>query len=172
LMLDAYSRELHINVDWARGVCCWNKVQAMLHCEAAQMSSCFLALQTSAALSFLCYSAHMKEAIFVTFDVGATALFQTPTLVVALSAFWLFVKAANLTETCTRMSPVTNSVAVAIDNAVNYERQYLVNFIRNSEPGFYVKGTRLTAFLLMNYCYILGAVVCALFTTGQSLPQK
>jgi len=53
LMLDAYSRELHQDFDWAQSVCSWNKVQAMLHCEAAQMASCFLALQTSAALSFL-----------------------------------------------------------------------------------------------------------------------
>jgi len=172
LMLDAYSRELHQNLDWARGVCSWNKVQAMLHCEAAQMASCFLALQTSAALAFLCYSARMKEAIFKASVVGATALFETPTLVIALSAFLLLVKAGNITEICTRMPPVTNSVEVTFDNAVNYERQYLVNFIKNSEAGFYVKGTRLTAFLLLNYCYILGAVVCALFTTGQSLPQK
>jgi len=172
LMLDAYSRELHQHLDWARGVCSWNKVQAMLHCEAAQMASCFLALQTSAALAFLCYSARMKEAILKASGVGAAALFEAPALVIALSAFLLLLKAGSITEICTRMPPVTNSIEVTADNAVNYERQYLVNFIKNSEAGFYVKGTRLTAFLVLNYCYILGAIICALFTTGQSLPQK
>jgi len=171
-MLDAYSTELFESNNWIHGVCYWNVVQAILHNASEQVDSCFLALQTSAALGFLCFAGRILYTIIFISDGTLTALFALPNLMVALHAFMLFMTAAHVTETCDRVTPVTNSVCIAPDNAMNLERQYLVNFISNSRSSFCIKGNRLSTALLLKYCYVLGAIVCGLVTTGLSLSRK
>jgi len=100
------------------------------------------------------------------------ALFELPSLMMALGTFFVFVKAAGLTETCLRVPPLINAVLVTEDNAINTHRQYLVSFIAHSQAGFCVKGNRVDATLLMNYCYLCGAIACGLFTTGLSMSRQ
>jgi len=105
-------------------------------------------------------------------DKCILAVLEFPSLMMAFSAFVVFIKAACLTETCARVPPVMNTVQVKDGNAINHDRQYLVSFISHSQAGFYVKGSRVDATMLMNYCYICGAIVCGLFTTGLSMSRQ
>jgi len=77
-----------------------------------------------------------------------------------------------VTEACIRIPPVMNSFGVTDHDAINHDRQYLVSYILHSQAGFRVKGALINGTLLMNYCYLCGAVVCGLFTTGLSLSQQ
>jgi len=177
LMLDAYTTEFHDRDAWARAVKAWNVVQALLHNLSRRVDSCFLAVQTSATIAFLCYAARILDSIITKstgkhMDQFMLAVLELPSLMMVLGAFVLFVKAAGVTEACVRVPPVMNSVGVDVDNPINHDRQYLVSFISNSHAGFRIKGNRVDATLLMNYCYLCGAVVCGLFTTGLSMSRK
>jgi len=163
LMLDAYSDEFHDSDRWARAVTKWKVVQAILHNLSSRVDTCFLAVQTSAALVFLSYAARVLDSIIA--KSGGQLLHQWavmaldfPNLMIALSALQVFIKAACVTETCIRVPPMMNSVKVEEEEktAINYERQYLVTYIIHSQAGFRVKGSRIDATMLMNYCYICG----------------
>jgi len=154
-------------------------VQAILHNLSSRVDTCFLAVQTSAALVFLSYAARVLDSIIA--KSGGQLLHQWavmaldfPNLMIALSALQVFIKAACVTETCIRVPPMMNSVKVEEEEktAINYERQYLVTYIIHSQAGFRVKGSRIDATMLMNYCYICGAIACGLFTTGLSMSRK
>merc|ERR1711972_231564 len=79
-------------------------------------------------------------------------------LPLASSAAMVFVHAAAVTEKCSRMPSLVNSLTVEGRN-IDRDRQYVVEFIANSTAGFYVKGVRLTAFMVMKLSYLCGAVV-------------
>jgi len=176
-MLDAYSDEFYSTNAWAQGVCSWNVVQAMLHDLARRVDSTFLAMQTSSVIVFLSFAAGILNCIKMRsgatlLDRSVWAAFQLPTLMMALAAFVPFVKAACVTEACIRIPPVMNSFGVTHDNAINRDRQYLVSYILHSQAGFRVKGNLISSTLLLNYCYLCGAVACGLFTTGLSVSQQ
>jgi len=177
LMLDAYSTDFQRTNEWGRAVSCWNVVQAILRNVSCRVDSAFLAVQTSSVLVFLSFAAGILRSIMTNsgdagLDQHAWAVLQVPSMMIALTAFILFVKAAGVTETCMRIPPVMNSVLVTVDNSINRDRQYLVSDVLHSQAGFRVKGTLITGTLLMNYCYLCGAIICGLFTTGLSLSRK
>jgi len=176
LMLAAYTTQFCKTEDWASGVKAWNVLQAILHNLSARVDSCFLAVQTSAAIAFLCYAARIFHNIITKnddklMDQCIAALLEVPSLMMAFGAFVLFVQAAGLTGTCARVPPVMNAVNVA-DSAINHDRHYLVSFISHSQAGFCVKGQRVDATILLYFCYICGAIVCGLFTTGLSMSRQ
>jgi len=98
-------------------------------------------------------------------------LLDVPMLMMIVGSFFLLVQAATITETCNRASAVINSADVTTEDATNPVRLNVVSFIRNSQAGFSVRGTQLNATVLMKYCYLCGAVICAMFTSGV-LPSK
>jgi len=177
LMLDAFSHKAQETEDWGQGVCRWNVVQAMLNNMSLRVDLSFLAQQTASVIVFLSFAAGMLD-IFV-MNSGEKRLeqyvlvaLQIPSLAMALAAFVLFIKAAGVTGTCKRIPPIINSVSVARGSFLNIDRQYLVSYILHSQAGFYVKGSLIDATMLMNYCYLCGAIACGLFTTGLSMSQK
>jgi len=177
-MLDAYSDEFYDSDKWAHAVTEWNVVQAILHNLSSRVDCSFLAVETSAAVVFLSYAAGVLHSVVTKsgnelLNQSILLLLELPTLIIALSAFVLFVKAAGVTETCVRVPPVMNSVKVEEGNrAINYDRQYVVTYIAHSQAGFRAKGSLIDATMLMNYCYICGAIVCGLCTTGLSMLRQ
>jgi len=177
LMLHSYCAEFHERHNWAHAVSAWNVVQATLHASSARIDSCFLAAQTSAFITLLSYAARILDLIISSSDdftlmQGALLLGELPRLILALFPFVIFFKAAGVTEACSGIPPIVNAVDVEKGDVMDYERQYLVNFIIHSQTGFFVKGNRITATMLMNYCYLCGAIVCGLLTTGLSMASS
>ena len=75
---------------------------------------------------------------------------------VAISFYTLF-RMAVITEKCARVPALVNSIPSASagcewDTSVGR----LVDYIGNSAPGFYVKGVRLTVFMVMKLSYVVG----------------
>jgi len=177
-MLDAYSSQFHNSDKWAQAVTEWNVVQSILHTLSRQVDSCFLAVQTSSAVVFLSFAAGILDSVITKSSDQLLHqcilwMLELPTLMTSLCALQLFVKAASVTEICARVPPVMNSVKVEDSNgAINHDRQYLVAFIAQSQAGFRAKGSLIDATMLMNYCYICGAIACGIFTTGLSMSRK
>jgi len=177
LMLHSYCAEFHETNNWEQGVSCWNVVQAVLHASSARIDSCFLATQTSAFITLLSYAARVLDMIITssgdsTLVQGALAFVELPRLILALYPFVIFFKAAGVIEACSGIPPIINAVNVEGGEVMDYGRQYLVNFIIHSQTGFFVKGNRINATMLMNYCYLCGAIVCGLLTTGLSMARS
>jgi len=177
LMLHAYRFQYQGIDEWARGVRAWNLVQAILRRLSTRIGSCFLAKQTSATVVILIYAARILDMVTTKSDDtllsrSVPSMLELPSLMMALASFVLFVKAAVVTETCVGIPPAINSKIVTDESAINHDRQYLVQYVLHSQAGFYVKGSRIDATMLMNYCYLCGAIVCGLFTTGLSMSRK
>jgi len=161
--------------DYPKGIDSWNTLVSLIQSVSVVIGSCFLAVQTSGAIALLCYAARVLKLVIAVRSSGLTfqhmiVLLDVSSLILlAAGPFAHLVKAANVTSSCSRVPQIVNSSHVTLANAVNFERQHLVSFMANSKAGFSINGTQLNANFLMNYCYIGGAIVCGIFTTGLSV---
>jgi len=177
LMLDGFSVKFYTSLDMTTGAASWNIVQSILRRVSTTIETSFLAVQTSAFVAFLCITAQMLRIIMTQtgdelYKSWTCTLLDIPTLIMALSALVLFADAAAVSEKCTRVPPVVNSLLVDPGSAVTSRHHSFVSFISNSDAGFYVKGNRLNSMVLMNYCYLCGAIICGIFTTALSMSRS
>jgi len=105
-------------------------------------------------------------------DVGMILLSYIPVLVTAFATMVLFAKAASVTEKCSRVPALINSMMAEDGNHIDHERQYLVTYITHSDAGFYVKGSRFTAAMLVKCCYLLGTIICGLGSTVLTMARR
>lgn len=137
----------------------------------------FFAVQTSALIAIICCVARVLDIVMAgpggeeqTWWVFCLLEFL-PTLIMVVCALAWFAKATAVTEQSIRIPPVVNSLLVEPNKLITSEHQLFVSFIKNSDTGFYWKGCRLDATVFINYCYLVGAMICALFTTAFKFAQ-
>jgi len=178
LTLDNYLVEFYRTKDWSLAVCAWNTVHTILSRVSCALDSSFLAVQTSGTLGLLCFAVKLLNEV-VTGSAGGQRdqiilkmLLHLPTVLMAACAFLLLVQAAAITETCVTIPTVVNSAQVTSENATSPKRLYVVAFIKHCQAGFSIKGSLVNATVLLNYCYLCGAVLCGIFTTGLSLSRS
>jgi len=181
LMVDSYCIEFFACLDCHWGVSTWNGLQALLRRVAEKVENCFLAVQSAMTVAVFCCTARL---VIVTLEhrnnMEAAALDGVKTvilvyirlLLIVLVVLALFAKAASVTDKCSKVAPLVNSVTFEEDDQIHYERQYLVSYIIQSDAGFYVKGSRFTVAMLMKCCYVFGTIICAMGTTILSMGQK
>lgn len=68
---------------------------------------------------------------------------------------------ASLTEKCRNIPALVNQLPSEL--GIDMERQYLVNFLKDSAAGFCVKDVRVTRETLAKQFIIIGGVVSGLF---------
>jgi len=178
LMLDNYSSKSLYCMEWSLRASSWNIVQALLSRVSCAVGCCFLAVQTSGTIGFLCFAVQLLDDIVMSSGDKRgsprvlTMIPDLPILMISAFAFVLLILAASLTETCLRLPTVVNTAQVRGGNAINPNRLRAVAFIQNCKAGFSVKGSQVNATVLLNYCYLCGAVVCGIFTTGLSMARS
>jgi len=97
--------------------------------------------------------------------ISGDVLSYTCLLLMVASTGRVLVKAAAVTEQCSKVPPIVNSQVLKPGLHMDNERQYLVTYIRNSDAGFYIKGIRLTASMIIKGCYLFSAILATLGTT-------
>jgi len=181
LMLDSYCIEFFESLDCCWGVLSWNGLQALLRQVAETVENCFLAVQSSMIVAVLCCTARLVIVSFEHGNDGEVAALDGPQtvilvyirlLLIGLVVLALFAKAANVTDKCSKVAPLVNSVTIEEDQQIHYERQYLVSYIIHSDAGFYVKGCRFTTAMLVKCCYVFGTIICGMGTTILSMGHK
>jgi len=177
LMLDGWTVDFNKRRDCIQGADAWNSVQALMRRVADAIQTCFLALQTSALITLICCAARIVDIIVNKAGddmraFGILVLLDIPSIIMAVCALAWFAKASAVTEQSVRIPPVVNSLLLRPQTQIACEDQMFVNFIKNSDAGFYVSGSRLTATVFMNYCYLCGAVICALFSAALNMYQQ
>jgi len=171
LMLDRWTVDFNRSANLIIGADSWNSVQALMRRVADSIQICFLAVQTSALVAIMSCAARVLQVITnkQDVDVGASSvvvLLDFPIFIMAVCALVWFAKASAVTEQSGRVPPVVNSLLLTPNTQVSSDHHVFVGFIKNSETGFYVGGSRVNATVFMNYCYLCGAVICALFSSA------
>jgi len=177
LILDQWTVDFNKDHDCTRGAEAWNSLQALMRRVAEAIQTCFLAVQTSALIAFICCAARVLAIIMTKPGnemraAWSSALLELPTLVMAACALMWFAKASGVTEQSVRVPPVVNSLLVEPRASITPEHHVFVSFVKNSDAGFYVAGSQLNATVFMNYCYLCGAVICGLFSAALNVNQK
>eukprot|EP00401_Gymnodinium_catenatum_P052384 CAMPEP_0117553988 /NCGR_PEP_ID=MMETSP0784-20121206/50516_1 /TAXON_ID=39447 /ORGANISM="" /LENGTH=380 /DNA_ID=CAMNT_0005351127 /DNA_START=1 /DNA_END=1143 /DNA_ORIENTATION=+ len=157
LMVDTFCVNFVQSANFQKGVVQWNTMQAVMRRAAETVDVCFLSVQTSV----------LTATALIAMDVMLGPRIQEDALLCLPSGLLLmFVmhagqyQAAIVTEKCLRTPAFVNSLPVEGD-AMNLERQYVVQFIEQSAAGYYVRGVRLTVCMVFKVAYL-----CAMGTLG------
>jgi hypothetical protein len=157
-MVDRFCIDFFHNPDYQLAMMQWARLQAILRHAASSISACFLILQTSNLVSMLLIGVEL-------FVEGGTEdvtnwrchMCVLPNLFMSLICL---VRAAAVTEKCSRVPALVNAVGVE-EHPLDDERQYFVQFIEQSAAGFYVNGIRFTASMVLKLSYISGMAAFA-----------
>jgi len=178
LMVDGWTVEFYKNLNCVHSADAWNTIQALMRRVASSIETIFLAVQASALIVFMCCFARVLDIVTAKSGDGTQRwwtlafLELLPTLIMAVCPLACFARATAVTERGVRVPSVVNSLLVKPNTLISSEHQSFVSFIKNSDIGFYWKDSRLDTTVFMNYCYLCGAVISALFTTALKFNQK
>jgi len=155
-VVDSYCGKVVHEDDIATNVHSWNLVQAVLRKTSGEIQAAFLILQTTAMMYMLtCLTGLHTKGLGVHWLAVAS-------LLVVSNAKLLYV-AAQVTEKCTRVPPLINSLSFSNGN-LDYGRQYLVEYVTYSNAGFYVGEVRLTAAMTLKLSYVCGIAAFGILT--------
>ena len=167
LAIDSFAVNFFKEMDFEKALAEWNVLQAMLRHVSTKLSGSLLMLGVSSGSSIL----YLIELSFVRTDVGGgfgfilQNLWSLPPIIVFL---YTMMRAAAVTEKASRVSPLVNSWTFEDKQPfgdeeeqvwMDLERQYLVQYINQSEAGFYVQGVKIRNFQVTKMCYYLGAIL-------------
>eukprot|EP00435_Cladocopium_sp_Y103_P020825 s2652_g5.t1 len=171
LAIDSFTVSVFRDMDFEEAVEEWNVLQAMLRHVSTKLSHSLLVLGSSCAASIL----YLIELTFLRANVANVR----PGVQFILQYLWPFpptiiflytlMRAAAVTEKASRVSPLVNSWTFESDGNQDYQmpewmdlgRQYVVQYINQSEAGFYMQGVRLRIFQVTKMCYYLSAILFA-----------
>lgn len=179
LAIDSFSVNFFRDMNFQHALAEWNVLQAMLRHVSTKLSGSLLVLGLSSGISIL----YMIEVSFVRSDVQGgfpfllSNLWSLPPIMFFL---YTMMRAAAVTEKASRVSPLINSWTFVEDDFENegaekdleekdekghewmdLERQYMVQYINQSQAGFYIQGVRIRFFQVTKMSYYLGAVLFA-----------
>ncbi|CAE7357948.1 unnamed protein product [Symbiodinium natans] len=162
--LDCWCSEIWNHQNFALGVQSWNAMQALLKFVGRELQNSFLVLQVFGYLGFLLFLggavAVAFRSEFFFFPMLVEVLAVLPLMILFLVNLRVFSHAAGLTEKCRAIPAFVNQIMA--EEAVELNRQYLVQFIKDSSAGFYVKNVQLTQEMFAKQIYICGTVLSGL----------
>mmetsp|Transcript_13944 Transcript_13944/g.42951 ORF Transcript_13944/g.42951 Transcript_13944/m.42951 type:complete len:614 (+) Transcript_13944:3-1844(+) len=158
MMVDSFCGKFMEDPDIPERIQDWNEVQALLRRASGATTPCFLALHTTA---LVIVGLGLWEAV-----IGEVALHGSACIVAWLIAFapaalavlqvgQLLPRAAEVTSRCARAPAFINSLDIS-GLAVDIRRQYMVDYVVNSDAGFYVNEAKLTGHIVMKLAYLVG----------------
>ncbi|CAJ1396531.1 unnamed protein product [Effrenium voratum] len=153
----------------------WNILQALIRCASSRIECSFMVLAASCLASLVllatevwAHPEYLHKPLPAVLWLGWV---YTPVLLLLYS----LTRAASVTEKCTRVAPFVNSWDFeeddedsCISSGLHHGRQYIVQYMMQSEAGFYVKGVRLCSFTVMKLCYGFGALSFALLSQAMT----
>lgn len=185
LAIDSFSINFFRDMDCGRALEEWNVLQATLRQISTKLSGSMLVLGIScgASMLFLVEIAFLQsdENRFIPEDLNGgfpLLLFTAWVFPPVLLFLYVLMRAAGVTEKASRVAPLVNSWNLEATNAddaddadassspdwMDLGRQYIVQYIKQSETGFYMHGVRLHGFQVTKLGYYFGAFVFAIIS--------
>jgi len=167
--IDMCSMKLFSATDLGCAMSEWNLLQAILRRGAAVAEGPFCA-QGFALLTLFVYAGLQvlqKRGSFHRLhgDGYCTALWYGWFVPPWILFLFVFFKAADVTELCSRVPSLINSWTFG-EHKMQFNTQKAVQYIVQSEAGYYVNGVRITSHMTMKATYLLSVVV---FTVASQL---
>ena len=176
LAVDSFCINFFREMDMEQALNEWNTVQATLRQVSTKLSRSMLALGASCGASLLL----LAEYTFFHTDSSIFVAQLQPGVQMAFFLGWLFppvllflysmMRAAGVTEKASRVAPLVNSWHFGdqeddnVPSWMDLGRQYIVQYMVQSEAGFYVQGVRLHAFQVTKLSYYFAAFIFAVLS--------
>ena len=170
LAIDCFSISFFQEMDLEHALQEWNTVQATLRQVSTKLSLSLLASGASCGACLLL----LAEYIFFHPEAAQEELRSAADVAIFLG--WLFppvllflyamMRAASVTEKASRVAPLVNSWTFQGTDTkwMDEGRQYMVQYMRQSEAGFYLQGMRLHVFQVTKLCYYFAAFMFAVLS--------
>lgn len=163
-MIDAFCCRVVDQHCLAEAVRDWNVLQAMLRRACGAVEWCLFVLQATIISMILLIIAD----VVISGSEQFSLLALLPATIVMLGITRIFFNAAAVTEKCTRVPALVNSLHFGKD--FDQERQYVVEYIIHSAAGFYVFEVRLTSYMALKFLYV--SCVCAFAVATKVVSEK
>eukprot|EP00812_Abedinium_dasypus_P016114 NODE_980_length_1281_cov_650.845840.p1 GENE.NODE_980_length_1281_cov_650.845840~~NODE_980_length_1281_cov_650.845840.p1 ORF type:complete len:333 (-),score=118.65 NODE_980_length_1281_cov_650.845840:268-1128(-) len=156
LMIDQFSlRFVNAGDEIAESTAMWSLTHVLLRRTAHSLEDSILALQTSVLPAVVLAGVHLLKSQSLTCDSCIQGIF-TVAPAVALVLHTLF-RVAAVTEKCIHM-PAFMTSWICCDGALAQKHHHFIQCLLNSSAGFYIKGLRLTTFMVLKLTYFLCAL--------------
>jgi len=162
--LDCWCNAISLEPDFGIGTTSWNCMQALLKCVGRELETSFVTVQVLGAVGFIFFLASAVAFVFRTnfesLPMLVEAMSSLPLLFLFATNLRIFANAAALTEKCRRIPAFVNQIPS--QDYLDMERQYLVRFISDSSPGFFVRDIRLTQEMFLKQFLLVGGLLSGL----------
>jgi hypothetical protein len=169
MMVDDFCLQFFLHKNVEEAIVDWNIVQALLRRSASTLEPCMLASRTFEIVALLLTGLEVYESKGPLSKNGRCAVLWGFSVFSPFAiSLYAFFSAAVVSEKCSRVPSLVNSMVLGTapdpDTALELDARYfrLVDYLRNSAAGFYLKGVRLTAFMVMKLTYVVGLVTLTL----------
>jgi len=139
----------------------WNVLQAVLRKASGTIEHSFFCVLTSCFAALLLGVVDMER---VSDRIGRRLIPCLPGALVILCVAHSFLRAASVTDRCARVPSLVNSFCFDLDN----QRRHIVEYIVQSDAGFYVFEVRLTTGMALKFGYFMCVVAFTLATKALS----
>lgn len=147
-LVDSFCTRFWSELDYTEAVGEWNKCQASVRMASSAVERCFAVLQSTMVMLALAM-------VFDFTQLAGTEWALTSSGLLILGLSQVLLRAASVTDACTRLPQLVNATALA-GEAVDHDRTYLVEYITASAAGFYVFNVRLAAGLGIRIVHYTG----------------
>eukprot|EP00438_Fugacium_kawagutii_P033056 Skav206315 [mRNA] locus=scaffold3460:62541:64426:+ [translate_table: standard] len=171
--IDSFSINFYADMDMEVALGEWNMIQATLRQVSTKLSAPMLLLGSScgASLLLLVQLTVLHDETQPQLKSGFPFFCFTSWLFPPVLLFlYAMMRAAGVTEKASRVAPLVNSWNFEdeenddVPSWMNLGRQYIVQYMIQSEAGFYLQGMRLHAFQVTKLSYYFAAFIFALFS--------
>jgi hypothetical protein len=176
LMVDDYCIRFFADKDVPDALMRWNVIQAFLRRSSSMLEPCIWAVATSQVVALLLTGLQAMDGTSPLAQERECAVcWGTSVLLPFVSTLYSLLRAAAVTEKCSRVPSLINSIILGSTPSATEEcgldekYRHLVEYITISAAGFYVHGMRITAFMALKLIYIFGF---ALLTLSAHVARK
>lgn len=153
LILDDFCVGFATDKDCEAGVQEWNVLQAMLRRVCSAVARTYILLLTGALVAML-----------LPVTLGSSLWAMAPAVLALLSVSYVSFFIAEVTSKCDRVPAFVNTLDLG--EALDYNRQYLVDYVINSRAGFYMFEIRITSEMVVKAVYV-GFVIATAFISSR-----
>jgi len=145
--IDCWCNHMLTFPDFELGVQSWANMEALLKSVARELGKIFVLIHTFSSVGLIYLLANCTTYLFrmdelLVVPTVAEGLAALPLFFLFSLSMWLFGTAAALTEKCNMIPSLVNKISS--QETMSQDKAFLVNFIQNSNAGFFVGNVKLT----------------------------
>lgn len=165
LSIDSFCLKFFREMDIEQAIQEWNMVQANLRKVSNECSGSFFLTAAACFASMLLLAERILQDPTIMQDWRQITLWLGWLYPPTLFFFYAMLRAAAVTEKASRVGPLVNSWNLQESDdapSVDVDRQYVVQYINQSQAGFFMKGVRITGFEVQKMMYYFAALTFTL----------